>query len=114
MALFYITLLSVERNDVTNLFPTENQKRKAMYRTDIASPFNVVESADDDGLCPPKISHLSGSNNIISYLLIYGGVTVLSGKACGRGRYHGVSFVFLSGSRKTGFPHARDKFAFLS
>ena len=74
MALFYITLLSVERNDVilfpTNLFPTENQKRKAMYRTDIASPFNVVESADDDGLCPPKISHLSGSNNMISYLLI--------------------------------------------
>ena len=47
----------------TNLFPTENQKRKAMYNTEITSPFNVVESADDDGLCPPKISHSNGSNH---------------------------------------------------
>ena len=45
----------------TNLFPTENQKRKAMYNTEITSPFNVVESADDDGLCPPKTSHSNGS-----------------------------------------------------
>ena len=48
----------------TNLFPTENQKRKAMYNTEITSPFNIVESADDDGLCPPKTSHSNGSNDM--------------------------------------------------
>ena len=35
-----------------------------MYNTVITSPFNVVESADDDGLCPPKISHLNESNDM--------------------------------------------------
>ena len=37
-----------------NLFPTENQNKNAIYKTEMTSPFNVVESLDAEGLCPPK------------------------------------------------------------
>ena len=42
-------------------------------------------------------SNIIGIYHTIGY---YGGVTVLSGKACGRCGHHGFRFVFLSGSEK--------------